>query len=134
MKIPKISMETAKKVVKTASTATAVVAPLVKDELTRKRKLEEEKRKQEQLYADQKHNGMVKIASVIFSLVGVALSILAIKQSKIILSIIGLLSVIAYIITFLYCLEIIEEKKKNTYKIVFLTGGILMVIVVTLLL
>jgi hypothetical protein len=76
---------------------------------------------------------MVKFASIFFSLVALFLSVYALKQSKIILGIIGLLALIAYVITFLYCLEIINEKKHNTYKVVFIIGDMLMVVVATLL-
>lgn len=126
MKIPK------KLVTFLIGTATTAV-PLVSDMIGEKIKQNSEKKEEERKYADQKHNGMVKIASIVFLLTGVVLSILAIKQFKFILVIIGLLAVTAYTITFLYCLEIINEKKHHTYRIVFVIGDILLVILATLL-
>ena len=76
---------------------------------------------------------MVKNASILFSLISLALAIIAIKQSKIVLSIVGLLALVTYVITFLYCLEIIDEKKHNTYRIIFIIGDMLLVTIVTLL-
>jgi len=131
MKIPK---EVVKKIIGVTTTAATTVAPFVIDEINQRKKQQEEEQKKERIYNEQKHNGMIKNASLLFSLVGIALSIIAIKQSNVILSIIGLLSVLAYVVTFLYCIDIIQENKHNTYKVVFLIGGMLMVIVVTLLL
>ena len=108
-------------------------APLVSDAISEKLKQKSEEKEQEKIYANQKHNGMVKYASILFSLISIVLTILSIKQSKILLSIIGILAIVAYTITFLYCLEIIDEKKHNIYKIVFIIGDMLMVTVATLL-
>lgn len=127
MKIPK-------KLVAGIIGAAGTAAPLVNDVVSEKIKEKSEKREQEKIYANQKHNGMVKKASIVFSLVGLFLSILAIKQFNFILTIVGLLAVTAYVITFLYCLEIINEKKHNTYKITFIIGDMLMVITATFLL
>lgn len=126
MKIPK-------KLVAGIIGAAGTAAPLVSDVVSEKIKEKSEKREQEKIYANQKHNGMVKKASIVFSLVGLFLSILAIKQSNAILAIVGFLAVTAYVVTFLYCLEIINEKKHNTYKIVFIIGDMLMVITATFL-
>ena len=121
------------KLIKGIVGAAITVGPVVSDWTNEKLKQKTEKIKQEKIYIDQKHNGMVKFASIFFSLVALFLSVYALKQSKIILGIIGLLALIAYAITFLYCLEIINEKKHNTYKVVFIIGDMLMVVVATLL-
>ena len=126
MKIPKKLIAG---IIGTAST----VAPFLKDTVSEKLKQKSEERVQEKIYANQKHNGMVKYASILFSLISITLTILSVKQSKILLGIIGILAIIAYTITFLYCLDIINEKKHNTYKIVFIIGNMLMVTVATLL-
>lgn len=126
MKIPKKLIAGAIGVVSTA-------APLVSDAVSESLKQKSEKVQQEKIYSNQKHNGMVKYASILFSLVSIVLTILSIKQSKVILGIAGILAVITYTITFLYCLEIINEKKHNIYKIVFIIGDMLMVAVATLL-
>lgn len=125
-----IIMKIPKKFVAGIIGAAGTAAPLVSDIVNEKIK---EKREQEKIYANQKHNGMVKKASIVFSLIGLFLSILAIKQSNAILAIVGFLAVTAYVITFLYCLEIINEKKHNTYKITFIIGDMLMVIAATFL-
>lgn len=129
MKIPKIPKKVTAFIVGLATTA----APVVKDVVTEKLKQESAKMEREKIYLEQKHNGTVKTSSIIFSLIALVLTILAFKESKIILGIIGVLSVISYVITFLYCLEIINEKKHNTYKIIFIVGDMLMVSVATLL-
>lgn len=103
MKIPK------KLIVAIAGLASSAL-PVVGDEINTKLKEKAEQRAQEKIYINQRRNGMVKNASILFSLVSIFLSVLAIKQSKEILAVIGLLSVTAYVITFLYCLEIINEK------------------------
>ncbi len=126
MKIPK-------KVVNILSGLAITTLPLAIDNLNEKLKENAEKKERERIYANQKHNGMVKYASIVFSLVGILISILAIKQLHYYLFCIGILSVIAYIITFLYCLEIINERKHNTYKIYFIIGDMLMIITATLL-
>ena len=111
---------------------TAVI-PLGIDELGNKLKERSEKKEQEKLYENQKHNGMVKYASIVFSLVSLTLSILAIKQFNFILFAVGILSVTAFVISFLYCLEIIKENRHNVYKIFFLIGDMLMLITAILL-
>lgn len=126
MKIPK------KLIVAIAGLASSAL-PVVGDEINAKLKEKAEQRAQEKIYINQRRNGMVKNASILFSLVSLFLSVLAIKQYNSTLAIIGILSVTAYVITFLYCLEIINEKKHNTYKIVFIIGDMLMVITATLL-
>ena len=126
MKIPK-------KVVAGIIGAATTVLPIIGDIVSEKMKQKSEKQEQERIYANQKHNGMVKIASVVFLLISLVLSILAMKQSRIILGIIGILSAVAYTITSLYCLDIINEKRHNSYKIVFMVGNMLMIIVATLL-
>lgn len=126
MKIPK-------KLIAGIIGAAGTAAPLIGDIVSEKIKENSEKKKQEIIYTNQKRNGFVKIASIIFSLVGLFLSVLAFKESKFMLAIIGLLSVATYVITFLYCLEIIDEKKHNTYKIAFIIGDMLMVITATFL-
>ncbi len=126
MKIPK-------KIVTGIIGAATTAAPLVSDAVSGKLKQRQAEIEKEKIYANQKHNGMVKFASIVFSLVALFLSVLALKQSNIISGIIGLLSVAAYVITFLYCLEIINEKKHNTYKIIFIIGDMLLVITATLL-
>ena len=126
MKIPKKIVAS---IIGIASTTMPLASDIIKEKIKQKR----EKEKQERIYADQKHNGMVKTTSIVFSLISLFLSILAIKQLKIILGIIGLLAVTSYVITFLYCLEIINEKKHNIYKIYFIIGNMLMVLVATLL-
>ena len=126
MKIPK-------KFIAGAFTAINAVAPVVTDVVSEKLKQKSEKEEQERIYVNQRRNGMVKNASILFSLISLALAIIAIKQSKIVLSIVGLLALVAYVITFLYCLEIIEEKKHNTYRIIFIIGDMLLVTIVTLL-
>lgn len=126
MKIPK-------KIVASLIGLATTTIPLASDAINEKLKQKREKEKQEKIYADQKHNGMVKPTSIVFSLISIVLSILALKQLKIILCIIGLLATFAYVITFLYCLEIINEKKHNIYKIYFIIGNMLMVLVATLL-
>ena len=108
-------------------------APVVINAVSEKQKQKLEIIEQEKKYAKQKHNGMVKYASILFSLICIVLTLLSIKQSKILLSIIGILATFSYIITFLYCLEIINEKKHNIYKIVFIIGDMLIVTVATLL-
>ena len=117
----------------TATTAAPLVSDAVSKKLKEKAKEKEEEKEQEKIYDNQKHNGMVKYASILFSLIALFLSILAIKQSKLILFGVGILSVIAYVITFLYCLEIITENKHNIYKVFFIIGDMLMVIIATLL-
>ena len=126
MKIPK-------KFIAGAFTAINAVAPVVTDVVSEKLKQKSEKEEQERIYVNQRRNGMVKNASILFSLISLALAIIAIKQSKIVLSIVGLLALVTYVITFLYCLEIIDEKKHNTYRIVFIIGDMLLVTIVTLL-
>ena len=126
MKIPK-------KFIAGALTAVNAVAPVVTDVVSEKLKQKSEREEQERIYVNQRRNGMVKNASILFSLISLALAIIAIKQSKIVLSIVGLLALVAYVITFLYCLEIIDEKKHNTYRIVFIIGDMLLVAIVTLL-
>ena len=126
MKIPK-------KFIAGTFTAINAVAPVVTDVVSEKLKQKSEKEEQERIYVNQRRNGMVKNASILFSLISLALAIIAIKQSKIVLSIVGLLALVAYVITFLYCLEIIEEKKHNTYRIIFIIGDMLLVAIVTLL-
>ena len=126
MKIPK-------KLIAGIIGAAGTAAPLIGDIVSEKMKENSEKKRQEMIYTNQKRNGFVKIASIVFSLVGLFISILAFKQSSIIIGTIGLLSVISYVITFLYCLEIIDEKKRNTYKIVFIIGDMLMVAAATFL-
>lgn len=126
MKIPK-------KFIAGALTAVNAVAPVVTDVVSEKLKQKSEKEAQERIYINQRRNGMVKNASILFSLISLALSIIAIKQSKIVLSIVGLLALVAYVITFLYCLEIIKEKKHNTYRIIFIIGDMLLVTIITLL-
>ena len=126
MKIPK-------RIVAGVIGALTTSAPLVSDVVSEKLKQKAEKIEQEKIYESQKHNGMIKITSIVFSLIGLVLSIIAIKQSKIIIGIVGFLSVFTYVITFLYCLEIIPEKKHNIYKIVFIIGDMLLVITSTLL-
>ena len=126
MKIPK-------KFIAGTFTAINAVAPVVTDVVSEKLKQKSEKEEQERIYVNQRRNGMVKNASILFSLISLALAIIAIKQSKIVLSIVGLLALVAYVITFLYCLEIIEEKKHNTYRIIFIIGDMLLVTIVTLL-
>ena len=126
-------MKISKKLIAGIIGAAGTAAPLIGDIVSEKIKENSEKKKQEIIYTNQKRNGFVKIASIIFSLVGLFLSVLAFKQSSIIIGIIGLLSVATYVITFLYCLEIIDEKKHNTYKIVFIIGNMLMVITATFL-
>ena len=96
-------------------------------------KQKSEEKEKEKIYANQKHNGMIKNASILFSLISIVLTILSIKQSKFLLCIIGILAIISYTITFLYCLEIITEKKHNIYKITFIIGDMLMIIIATLL-
>ena len=126
-------MKNPKKVVNILSSLAITTLPLAIDNLNEKLKENAEKKERERIYANQKHNGMVKYASIVFSLVGMLLSIFAIKQLHYYLFCIGILSVIAYIITFLYCLEIINERKHNTYKIYFIIGDMLMIITATLL-
>lgn len=126
MKIPK-------KFIAGTFTAINAVAPVVTDVVSEKLKQKSEKEEQERIYVNQRRNGMVKNASILFSLISLALAIIAIKQSKIVLSIVGLLALVTYVITFLYCLEIIEEKKHNTYRIIFIIGDMLLVTIVTLL-
>ena len=126
MKIPK-------KFIAGTLTAINAVAPVVKDVVSEKLKQKSEKEEQERIYVNQRRNGMVKNASILFSLISLALAIIAIKQSKIVLSIVGLLALVTYVITFLYCLEIIDEKKHNTYRIIFIIGDMLLVAIVTLL-
>ena len=127
MRIPK------KAITALIGTATTTAVPLLGDVVNKKLKEKAEKMEQEKIYAYQKQNGMVKIAAILFTLIALFLSILAFKQVKITLGILGLLAVIVYVITILYCLEIIEEKKHNTYKIVFILGNMLMVATATLL-
>lgn len=126
MKIPK-------KFIAGTFTAINAVAPVVTDVVSEKLKQKSEREEQERIYVNQRRNGMVKNASILFSLISLALAIIAIKQSKIVLSIVGLLALVTYVITFLYCLEIIEEKKHNTYRIIFIIGDMLLVTIVTLL-
>lgn len=126
-------MKISRKVIAGTLTAVNAIAPVVTDVVSEKLKEKAEKEAQERRYVNQRRNGMVKNASILFSLISLALAIIAIKQSKIALSIIGLLALVAYIITFLYCLEIIEEKKHNTYRIIFIIGDMLLVTIVTLL-
>ena len=126
MKIPK-------KLTAAIISALTAAGPLVLDSISEKRKEEAEFKKQEKIYEDQKHNGMVRNASIVFSLISLILLIIAIKQEQYIISIIGLLAVITYAITFLYCLDIIKERKHNIYKIVFIIGDMLMVATITLL-
>ncbi len=126
-------MRISKKIITDLIGFATTTAPLVSDMVNEKIKEKSEKMEQEKIYADQKHNGMVKYASMVFSLIGVVLTVLAFKQAKIVLGIVGLLAVASYVVTFLYCLDIIEEKKKNIYKIVFIVGDMLMVLVGTLL-
>lgn len=126
MKIPK-------KFIAGTFTAINAVAPVVTDVVSEKLKQKSEKEEQERIYVNQRRNGMVKNASILFSLISLALAIIAIKQSKIVLSIVGLLALVTYVITFLYCLEIIDEKKHNTYRIIFIIGDMLLVTIVTLL-
>jgi hypothetical protein len=109
------------------------LAPTAKEMLNEKIKAKSAEAERERIYREQKHNGMVKIAALVFSLVSVVLSIIALKRSDIITSLIGLSAVITYFITLLYCLEIIEEKKHDTYRIVFIIADLLMAIVVGLL-
>ena len=113
--------------------AVNTTVPLVSNVVNEKQKEKQEKLEQEKKYADQKHNGMVKYASILFLLTGLVLSIFAAKQLKILLSVIGILAVVFNIITYLYCLDIITEKKDNIYKVVFMIGAMLLVIVATLL-
>ena len=126
MKIPK-------KLAATIAGLATTAIPLFLDEISEKRRIEAEKREQEKIYANQKHNGVIKPSSIAFSLVSLALLIIAIKQAKYVVGFIGLLAVISYVITFLYCLDIINEKKHNIYKIVFIIGDMLMVGAVTML-
>lgn len=126
MKIPK-------KLIAGVLGAITTAAPLVSDIVSEKLKLEAERKEKERIYANQKHNGLVKYASIIFALISLFISTLAFKQAKISLGIVGTLAFITYIITFLYCLEIIHEKKHNTYKLIFIIGDMLLIIVVTLL-
>jgi Mg2+ and Co2+ transporter CorA len=126
MKIPK-------KFIAGTFTAINAVAPVVTDVVSEKLKQKSEREEQERIYVNQRRNGMVKNASILFSLISLALAIIAIKQSKIVLSIVGLLALVTYVITFLYCLEIIDEKKHNTYRIIFIIGDMLLVTIVTLL-
>ena len=126
MKIPK-------KLIAGIIGAASTAAPLVSDAVSEKLKQKSEEKEQERIYANQKHNGMVKYASILFSLISIVLTILSIKQSKFLLSIVGMLAIVIYTITFLYCLEIIDEKKHNIYKIVFIIGNMLMVTVATFL-
>ena len=127
MKIPK-------KLIAGIIGAASTAAPLVGDAVSKRLEQKSKEQEQERIYANQKHNGMVKYASILFSLVSIVLTILSIKQSKILLSIIGILAIGAYSITFLYCLEIINEKKQNIYKLIFIIGNMLMVTVASLLL
>ena len=124
MKIPK----------KAIATLAASALPLVGDVVSEKIKERNLKKEQERIYNDQKHNGMVKYASIVFSLVALVLSVLAIQQSKFFVFVLGILAVVSYVITFLYCLEIIQEKKQNTYRLFFIAGDMLMVITATILL
>lgn len=126
MKIPKKLIAV---IIGTAGSA----APLVSDVISEKMKQKSEEKEKEKIYANQKHNGMIKHASILFSLISIFLTILSIKQSKFLLCIIGILAIISYTITFLYCLEIINEKKHNIYKIAFIIGDMLMVMIATLL-
>lgn len=126
MKIPK---KLVAGLISAANSATPFVSSFVSEKI--KSKLE--KIEQEKKYVNQKHNGLVKTASFVLSLVGLVLATLAIKQSKTLLGIVGLLSVAAYIITILYCLEIINEKRHNVYKLFFILGDLLLVMVATLL-
>lgn len=125
MKIPK-------KLVAILFGAATTATPLLSDALSEKLREKVAKKEKEKIYENQKHNGMVKYASILFSLVALFLSILAIKQSKLILFAVCILSVIAYVITFLHCLEIISENKHNVYKIFFIIGNMLLVITITL--
>ena len=131
MKFPKIKIP--KKVTAWLLGAAGSATPLIKDVVSQKLKEKEEKREQERIYLNQKHNGMIKYASILFSLVGIFLSILALKQFNLLLAFIGLLSVVVYVITFLYCIEMIQEKQKNTYRILFLIGDMLLVTTATFL-
>lgn len=126
-------MKISKKLIAGIIGAAGSAAPLVSDVISEKIKQKSEEKEKEKIYANQKHNGMIKNASILFSLISMVLTILSIKQSKFLLCIIGILAIISYTITFLYCLEIITEKTHNIYKITFIIGDMLMVIIATLL-
>lgn len=122
-----------KKLVAGAVVAAGKAAPYVGEAVSKKLKENAEKKEQERIYANQKHNGIIKILAIVLSLVSIVISILAINQNKIIAGILGILAIIVYIITFLYCFEIIHEKRHNVYKIIFILGDMLLVTGVTLL-
>ena len=126
-------MKISKKLIASIIGVASTTAPVVSDVISEKIKQKSEEKEQEKIYANQKRNGMVKHASILFSLISIFLTILSIKQSKFLLCIIGMFAIVAYTITFLYCLEIINEKKHNIYKIVFIIGDMLMVTIAALL-
>ena len=110
----------------------ASVAPILFDEIKSKIDENEQKKKEEKLYINQKQNGWIKISSVIFILLSLLFSILSFVTLKWIVGIIGIFALATFICTYLICIDIIQEKKHNIYKIVYLIGSMLFVTLVTL--
>lgn len=110
----------------------ASVVPVLFDEIKSKIDENEQKKKQEKLYINQKQNGWIKISSVIFVLLSLLFSILSFVTLKWIVGIIGIFALATFICTYLICIDIIQEKKRNIYKIVYLIGSMLFVTLVTL--
>ena len=110
----------------------ASVAPILFDEIKSKIDENEQKKKEEKLYINQKQNGWIKISSVIFILLSLLFSILSFVTLKWIVGIIGIFALATFICSYLICIDIIQEKKHNIYKIVYLIGSMLFVTLVTL--
>ena len=122
-----------KKLIKFITGAAITIGPFAVDEISSGLKKRKKKKEQERRYNNQKHNGMVKYASIVFSFIALIIAIIAIKDSKAICSILSIIGLISYVVTFLFCLDVIKEPKQNTYKITFIAGDMFMVAAATLL-
>ena len=110
----------------------ASVASILFNEIKSKIDENEQQKKEEKLYIYQKQNGWIKIFSVIFILLSLLFSILSFVTLKWIVGVIGVFALTTFICSYLICIDIIQEKKHNIYKIVYLIGNMFFVTLVTL--
>ncbi len=87
-----------------------------------------EKREQEKKYVNRKHNGIIKYISVLLAIICLISTIVSVNEPKAVSIIFGVLAFITFVITFLFCLEIIHEKRHNIYQVVFFVGVIFLII------
>lgn len=90
--------------------------------------LREEQERIEKEYINKRNNGSIKIWSIILTIVCLFGLYVSLQQLQIFAGIVSVVQVCLFVYTYLICLNIVPEKTKNSYILLFSIGCILIIV------